>query len=266
MGYIRFMAMLLLVLPLNMAAQVGKRPSRAAIDSLLNPVLCGNADKIVLFDKIKENIGTIYESDSARTIRFTFRNVASESLCVTAVTTHCGCTASAFATEPVASGETSVIEVTYNPKGRSGTIDTNAFVYTSLSGKQPVAKLTILGNVIDNDEWSHLSHAMGKLKLKRKDVSFANIKPGTFPEARIVCANVGTRPLELSSRVLPSYATFFTEPAILQPGEEGDVVIRINADKFLSVNSGQTSFSVIVDGVEGTPSSRTIKAVINKNE
>ncbi len=243
------------VLPAAVCAQVTKRPSRAAMDSLLNPALAPNAAKIVRFDKIKENIGLINESDSARTVLFAFRNVSDKAVSITRVTTHCGCTAAAYEKGPVAPGATSVIAVRYNPKGRAGTIDTNAFVYTSCSGNKPVAKLTILGVVVDNDEWSHLPCVMGALRLKRTTVSFA----GGRTIARIPCANTGCcKPLELKARLLPSYACFSTEPQLLQPGEEGDIVISID-----STAAGTAKrFSLLIDGVEGDISSRTIKAII----
>lgn len=242
--------------PALVRAQVTKRLSRAAVDSLLNPALSPDADKIIAFDAVTKDIGDIKESDSVRTVRFTFRNVSGKPLTITRVTTHCGCTVASFGKQPVPAGDSSVITVQYNPKGRAGTIDTNAFVYVCGAGSRPVAKLTILGNVVNDDEWSHLPYAMGSLRLKRVKVAF---KAGRTM-ARIPCANVGRAPLTLSSRLLPSYATFTTEPAVLQPGGEGDIVIGIDAAKAGSAKN----FSVLVDGVEGGISSRTIKAIIEK--
>lgn len=242
-------------LPATVCAQVTKRPSRAAMDSLLNPTLAPNATKIVRFDKIKENIGLINESDSARTVLFTFRNVSDKVISIARVTTHCGCTAATYEKGPIAPGASSVIAVRYNPKGRAGTIDTNAFVYTSCCGSKPVAKLTILGVVADDDEWSHLPCIMGVLRLKRTTVSFANGRT----VACIPCVNTDCcKALELKARLLPSYASFSTEPQVLQPGEEGDIVISIDS----TAADAAKRFSLLVDGVEGSISSRTIKAMI----
>ena len=62
--------------PALVRAQVTKRLSRAAVDSLLNPALSPEADKIIAFDAVTKDIGDIKESDSVRTVRFTFRNVS----------------------------------------------------------------------------------------------------------------------------------------------------------------------------------------------
>lgn len=262
LSVIYIMAMLAM-LPATLCAQV-KRYSRAEIDSLLNPKLFKGANELLLFDKVKENLGTMYESDKVRKVQFTFCNVSDSEVTITKVTTHCGCTASSFDAKPIKPGARGEVVITYNPKGRSGTIDTDAFVYTNLSGTQPVARLTLLGNVINSDEWSHLPHSMGALKVKRKSISFATLQPGTTRAVRIPCANVGKSPLELSSLLLPQYATFATEPATLQPGEEGDIVITVAADKLPKSFPDTLRFSVVIDGVAGRLSDRTIKAEITK--
>lgn len=249
-----FVFSVLIVLPVSLCAQVKKYPSRAAMDSLLNPKLSPIANKILLFGNTKQDIGTVAESDSVRIVQFAFRNVSDKPITVSRVTTHCGCTVAEYPSEPVAAGETSVITIKYNPKGRYGTIDTNAFVYVDCAASHPVAKLTILGNVIDDNEWSHLPCAMGVLRLKRTNVAFGAGRT----EVRIPCANTGDVPLKLSSRLLPEYATFATEPHLLQAGEEGDIVITVDAAKI----GAAKQFTVLVDGVGGKISSRTIKAII----
>ena len=248
--------LLFCVCPATVVAQVVKaRPTRAAVDSLLRPSL--HKGKVLQFDKIKEDMGTLHESDTARVVVFTFTNVSDTAVTITDVTTHCGCTAAEFPQTPILAGASSEIVIKYNPKGREGTVDTGAFVYTSLTGRRPVAKLTLLGNVVDDEEWSHLPYVAGDLRFKRKQVVFKN---GRLV-SRIPCANVGTKPLKLYSEFLPGYATFATEPQVLQPGEEGDMVISITPDA-LQKAAGASKFFVVVSGVEGNPSSRTIKAII----
>lgn len=247
-----------MMLSASVAAQVGSRPLREAVDSILNPALHPDAPAILLFEKVSENIGTIYESDSVRTLRFVFRNISDAPVTLTKVTTHCGCTASSFSRAPIAAGEASEVVVKYNPKGRSGTIDTDAFVYTDRTGSSPVAKLTVLGNVVNTDEWNHLPCAMGALRVKRNKVRIGKGRS----EVRIPCANVGTKPLSLAAKLLPQYATFSVEPRMLQSGEEGDIVITIDRDALDAKTPGEVKFSVVVDGVEGRISTRTIKVTI----
>lgn len=249
----------ILLLPVPVSAQENKRLSREAIDSIKNRRLFGDGRSVLYFETYTHDMGTMRESDTVRTVTFPFANVSKESVTITDITVNCGCTSSSCDKSIVAPGEKGVVTVKFNPRRRSGTVDTNAFVYTSLSGNLPVAKLTLLGNVIDMDEWRHLPCVMGTLRLKSKEVVFEQVKRGTRPQMRIMCANVGERPLRLTSELLPQCMTLITEPAELAPGEEGDIVITIDGC-MLPDNAG--SLSILVDGVEGSVADRMINVRI----
>ena len=243
-------------------AQENRFLSRQALDSLMSPQVMPGGDKVLAFEALQKDFGVIYEDGSPLAVDYRFVNVSSKPVLITRITTNCGCTVAEIGDSLVSPGEKGTIRIKFNPRRRSGTVDTNTFVYTSLSGKEPVAKLTLLGNVIDNDEWNHLPCRMGVLKLKRKEVLFEPVKAGTAPQQRIPCANVGTVPLTLSSELLPAFASFATEPVEIAPGEEGDIVITINGD-MLPPNAPR-SFSVVVDGVAGRISDRTINVKLEK--
>ena len=243
-------------------AQEKKILSREALDSLMSPKLMRDADNVLRFDTLQKNFGVVYEDGSPLAVEYHFANVSSKPVTITRITTNCGCTVAEIADSLLSPGEKGRITIKFNPRRRSGTVDTNSFVYTSLSDKEPVAKLTLLGNVIDNDEWNHLPFGMGTLKLKRKEVVFEPVKAGMLPQQRIPCANVGTKPLRLSSVLLPSYVTFTTEPAEIAPGEEGDIVITVNGD-MLPPNAPR-NFSIVVDGVSGRVSDRTLNVKLEK--
>ena len=243
-------------------AQENRFLSRQALDSLMSPKVMTGGDAVLRFDAPLQDFGVIYETDSPLAVEYHFVNVSSKPVSITRITTNCGCTVAEIGDSLVSPGGKGVIRIKFNPRRRSGTVDTNTFVYTSLSGKEPVAKLTLLGNVIDNDEWNHLPCRMGVLKLKRKEVLFEPAKAGTAPQQRIPCANVGTVPLTLSSELLPAFASFATEPVEIAPGEEGDIVITINGD-MLPPNAPR-GFSVVVDGVAGRISDRTINVKLEK--
>ena len=235
-----------------------------------------NADSILAFKTKTVDFGTIYESDSAITFSFQFRNVAKERVVLQNIGANCGCIYSFCEKYEYEPGEEGLLHIKFNPKGRSGTVDKNIFVYAMLAkdffsdidGKKKspmlVAKLTLLGNVVDLNEWRHLPVVMGDLRLKRRTVVFEPVKPGASPQMRIMCANVGTLPLSLSSMLLPEFVTFATEPSEIAPGEEGDIVITIDGDKL--PKDGKNKYSILVDGVEGRISDRTIEIKIGNNK
>lgn len=243
-------------------AQDKRLVSREALDSLMSPRIMPNGSDVLRFEALLQDFGVIYEDSSPLTVDYHFVNVSDTPVAITRITTNCGCTATEIGDSLITPGEKGVIRIKFNPHRRSGTVDTNSFVYTSHSSKEPVAKLTLLGNVIDNDEWNHLPCRMGALKLKRKDVVFEPVKCGTSPQQRIPCANVGTVPLRLSSALLPAFVSFSTEPAEIAPGEEGDIVITINGDMLPS--DAPRIFHVVVDGVKGRVSDRTLNVKLEK--
>lgn len=236
--------------------------SRETLDSLMTPRLAEDAGRLLRFDTLLCDMGVIYESGSAFIAEYPFTNISDATLLITRVSTNCGCTAAQLSDTVYAPGESGVVNIIFNPRGRSGTVDTNAFVYTMQSATAPVAKLTLLGNVIDESEWNHLPCSMGVLKLKRRELSFEPVRAGTSPQGRIPCANTGDRPVRLSSCLLPAFATFSTEPVEIAPGEEGDIIITIHGEKLPPVFPA--TFRVVVDGVEGRVSDRTINVTIEK--
>ena len=80
---------------------------------------------------------------------------------------------------------------------------------------------------------------------------------------RIMCANSGTKPLKLTSRIRPPYAALHTIPAVIAPGDETDLIITIDVDK-LPKTEGEIHTSLIVEGVGGKPSERTLQIVIKR--
>lgn len=176
------------------------------------------------------------------------------------VTTTCGCTAAGFSKKPLAPNEESIISLTFHPKNRPGTIDAEALVYTNLSDFSPVARLSLCGYVSSSDEWKHLPQNMGHLRLTRKQVSFS--RAGKTTIERIACANSGDHPLKLNALLLPSCLKFHTEPAVLAPGQEGDLVITLDKAKLPSFHTEEKHLSLIIDGVIGKPSEKTIEVII----
>ena len=237
--------------------------TRAQIDSIMNPTLHAEASKILQVDKMSYDLGKLSEADSPVSRTFRLRNVSDVPLRVSRVRTTCGCTVAAYDTVPVGSGEELLITLTYNPKNRPGTIDVDAFVYLEGDERQPMARLSFYGEVIDSDVWRHLPQSMGALRLKRKEVHFAELPSKGKTSMRILCANSGNKPLKLSSRILPSYAALHTEPAVIAPGEEADLIVSIDVDK-LPKKEGALRAPLIVEGVGGRPSGRTLYIVIEK--
>lgn len=245
----------------NLVAQ-NKRLSRAAIDSLRRIHTMDIVNGELCFNRCRYDMGTLYDTDSARTVSFKFCNTADEAVNITHVKTSCGCVTVNYNKEIIASGDSGVVNLVFNPKGKSGTIDTDAFIYTNLSPGKPTARLVLLGNVIAVDEWDYLPVKMGNLRLKTDNVLFSMI-PGKPSVERIVCANTGVKPVEVKACILPEYVKFRCEPSVLHPGEEGDIVITIDGnEKLLPVLNDSLQFKILLEGIDCRPSQRTINCLM----
>ena len=245
-------------------ARIGCSAPQVRIDSLINPPLLKQAGQILHFDSTLINIGTLTEDDAPKTYRFMCTNVSGETLNLTRIKTTCGCVVADIQSGDILPGETKVIGLTYNPNNHPGTIDANAFVYLSLSDEKPVARLTLRGNVLPGaDEWARYPYIMGKLRLKQNRMEFREVMSGKRASERILCGNSGEQSLRLTVLNLPCFVTFRTEPEVISPGSEADIIITIDAS-LIPVEKGDSFiFPVIIEGVSGQQADRTLSIKVN---
>lgn len=241
-------------------AQGWKWMSREEIEAKVHPQVLKQGDKILCFETYRLSVDTLKEEDEPRTVTFHFRNCSPKPVQITRIHTSCGCTGAEFSREPLAPQEQNSIQLTFHPQNRPGTIDADAWVYTDISDQSPVAKLSLGGYVLTTDEWKHLPHSMGHLKLSRKQVVFQG--DAAKQQERIVCANSDDQPMKLKALLKPSFISLHTEPPILEPGEEGDLVITLDRKKCPTPAGSEQTVSLILDGVSGKPSERTIDIII----
>jgi hypothetical protein len=83
-----------------------------------SPEQMKNAPKIV-FDTLEHDFGTIRDGDVVN-YEFKFKNAGKDILVIYDVKSSCGCTATTLGKEKLASGESSVIKVQFNSKGKNG--------------------------------------------------------------------------------------------------------------------------------------------------
>lgn len=105
--------------------------------------------------------------------------------------------------------------------------------------------------------------AMGRLRLKQNQMEFQEVMPGKRPSERILCGNSGDKPLRLSALVIPKFATFRTEPEVIQPGSEADIVVTVDASLIPAGKEKTFTFPIIIEGVDARPSDRTLNIKVN---
>ena len=225
----------------------------------VHPSLLAHGSQLIRFAEVRKDLGTLTEDDAPVTCRFMGKNVSSQPVFIQRIHTTCGCTAAQLSRRELQPGDTCVVQLTYTAKNHPGTIDADAFVYLSVSDKHPAARLTLTGNVVPGaDEWARFRYSMGALRLKQNKVKFTGVSKGMEPEARILCGNSSKEPLQITALLIPRFTTLRTEPEVIPPGEEADLVITLHPDKFPQGKQENLDFPVILDGVKGKPSDRTI--------
>lgn len=234
-------------------------------DSIINPALVKN--DVLEFDAAVINVGEISEDDAPQTYTFVFKNTGSEPVVVTKVTSSCGCALASFSREPVKAGQRAEISVRYSPRGYPGALSRNVFVYTNTSGARPLAKLTLRGFVHPTkDQWRGYRVIMGSsLRAKTNRMVFKAMPKNGIRVENIECVNTGSAPLKLEASMgsLPEYVTFHTEPEVIAPGQIADMVVAIDGSKLPEGYAETAEWTVLLEGLEGQPSQRTLHIEAN---
>jgi len=99
----------------------------------------------ILFREKQFEFGDISQGEKVSK-KFVFRNTGTEPLMILNVQTTCGCTASDWPKSPLAPGDSSSIQVTFNSAKKQGRINKIITVYSN--SQTPEEKLKITGNVL----------------------------------------------------------------------------------------------------------------------
>lgn len=217
---------------------------------------------VMRFEKADAVFPTLEETDAPYILEYPFVNQGREAITIRKVTVSCGCMAADYAAAPIPPGGRGSVNIAFNPKGYSGDIYRQAFVYTSLSEELPTARLTLTGKVAPSkDPWRSYPYRLGALRTRQKSVTFrVNARVRKLAEV-IACGNSGNTPLTLAAKGLPGYMEFYSEHPVISSGETTDLIFVYDAAKLPEgMPKGRLSVPVTIEGVgeEGVASDHTI--------
>lgn len=216
-------------------------------------------EQVLQFECTAINIGTLSEDDAPVTYHFKYCNVSKKTVRISKLTTSCGCTVAKCNKDLVQPGERGEINLVFHPKDQAGDLYREAFVYTDLSGKKPMIRLVLTGKVSPtSDQWKGYPVAIGNtLRLKRKEWQIRVLSREGMQVERFICVNTGKQPLNLSALMLPEYIRFRTEPKVILPETEADMILSI--DRSLLPQKNEITFCLVLDGISVRPSERTVQ-------
>ena len=117
-----------------------RRRDKVADDvNLRNEQALKDSTAVQLIDSVY-NFGSITEGDKVE-FSFRFKNIGKKALIVTNAHASCGCTVPEKPEKPIAAGETGLIKVIFNSKGKSGHQEKNITVESNVKPNFPDLKL-----------------------------------------------------------------------------------------------------------------------------
>lgn len=116
-------------------------------------VLCAvqgiNAQAVISFEKTTVDLGKFYEK-KVQSCEFKFTNTGNKPLVITQAFGSCGCTVPTPPKDPIAPGESAVIKVTYNGKGKFPGYFKKAITVKS-NATNNIARIYIQGTMLTED-------------------------------------------------------------------------------------------------------------------
>ncbi len=183
-------------------------------------------------------------------------NESASPIAIRNVSSSCSCLQGEFAERVVRAGARVAMTVKYNPKGHPGSVSQRLFVYTSLDEQRPTLVVTLEGKVaISANRSGDYPYSRGELLLRRNEIELDG--SGRY---RVACMNSGQRSLQIEADTLISSRGIkaYTQPAKLEAGAEGDLVIECNEPM------QESSLRLYLKGLTLAPRERMI--VLQKKE
>ncbi len=180
---------------------------------------------------IKEPVwhfGSTHEEGGAIEHTFTVENRSKRPLIILDIATSCGCTKPRFTRRPILPGQSEEITVKFQPAGQSGMVERRLTLYGER--QQVLGQLTVSGEVIPRQrsiEERYMIEMGNGIRLTQNFLSLGELRQEEVRTLRIGVVNTSTEPrtLRFVAQTDSPYSKVVA-PAVLQPNEEGEVVIQ----------------------------------------
>lgn len=223
---------------------------REKVDSVSNPRLSADSASVA-FDVRHIIADPMNEDDAPEIFVYNFKNVGDKTLKIQRLVSTCSCASATCPVRSLAPGESTQINVRYNPKGHPGKFERKIFLYTQ-EGNNPAAVLKLSVDVSSGQNHStEWPIQMGGIRLRRTEVKFTE---GVKAIETISFINLTgkTLTLEHEEMFLPQCISFSSDS--VGPGEEG--VMTITYDP--SEPGARDNMKLILKGLGLPPSKSSI--------
>ncbi|MDR0686604.1 MAG: DUF1573 domain-containing protein [Dysgonamonadaceae bacterium] len=206
------------------------------------------AEGNITFKEVSYDFGKISASGGPVTHVFEFTNNHSTPLVVTNVKASCGCTTPSYTKEPIETGKSGEITVTFNPAGYNSNFHKSVTVSTN---HEPNVQLqisgTVIGEPVKRDTTAEYPIGFGIYRVKKQEINFGTIAPKETKSVRLEVFNNSDKPISQQAAKIPKYlnVTFGEEPL----GAKKESTVNIT---FSAANAGyghiKGNLELIIDG------------------
>lgn len=211
--------------------------------------------------KDSHDFGTANEGEIIK-FNYVLVNTGDDVLKISNVMTSCGCTVAEPKKSSLNPGESTVLQVEFNTKGRGGA-QQKYVSFSTNDPKNPRAKVSILGNVLLNQIETVKDGPV--LWLAENQFDFGYVKEGEKLTHTFKYKNTGTKVLEIENVTTSCGCTAaIVEGKSLKPGESGNLKVEFDtSNRFGRVSRNIT---IISNDPNGERKIITIYADIQKKE
>lgn len=214
------------------------------------------------FESLTYDFGTIAEDGGTVTTIFHYKNIGTNpSVIVTAVSS-CGCTTPIYSKMPIAPGDSSTVEVTYDPMDRPGKFSRTIQVILAPHNKKYV--LTITGDVTPREKSVEENYPFdmgGGLRLSANYFPLSFIEQGKRVESQVKYANTSKRAITVTLRPETQSGELKVDlKQNIAAGEQGSFSIAydlsgqkniygvLNDKYYVDVNGKESKYKLMING------------------
>jgi len=182
----------------------------------------------LIFQRTFHDFGTIKEELGKVSTRFYFVNKGTEPIVLRRVQPSCGCTTSEWSKEPIAVGDTGVIQITYDLVNRPGAFEKSIYVYSNAK----TVELSIKGKVIPHEVTIEEMYpiVIKNLRLSTDKIDFGMLLDTQSQKFKIKIYNTSSENIAVKFSNVPKYITI-DAPKTIPSNEEVVITFSIHGSK-----------------------------------
>ena len=222
-------------------------------------------EETVEFDKILHDFGDFTVKDGPRTCTFTVKNIGKDPLAIYEVITSCGCTDATWTREPLTSGKSGKITVTYKNEDGPYPFDKTLTVWLSAL-KKPVI-LRIRGAVHEKKQTLEQYYGAvraGDLGLKEAMLGNLNLEQGQQKSDQVYVANLSRKSIRVDFKEVSKGLTLEVTPNPVPARSTATLSYTLSSDPEKWGKNLYTAVPV-VDGKAYPSAVLTVRGVTKQN-